>query len=115
MLWKPIHLVPAHTKFDFMGKRVWALGLSTAINVLSLLGVFFVGLNFGIDFEGGIAMQVRAKEGAIHLDELRATTSALGLGEVALQQFGDDRTALIRVQRQEGSAQCVAHADQVIK
>ena len=53
MLWKPVHLVPAHTKFDFMGKRVWALGLSTAINILALLGVVFVGLNFGIDFEGG--------------------------------------------------------------
>jgi len=115
MLWKPLHLVPAHTKFDFMGKRRWALGLSTAINILSLLGVFFVGLNFGIDFEGGIAMQVRAKQGAIHLDELRATTGALGVGEVSLQEFGDNTTALIRVQRQEGNATCVAHADHVMK
>ena len=115
MLWKPVHLVPAHTKFDFMGKRVWALGLSTAINILSLLGVVFVGLNFGIDFEGGIAMQVRAKQGAIHLDELRATVGSLGVGEVALQEFGDSTSALIRVQRQEGNAACVAHADQVMK
>ena len=115
MLWKPVHLVPAHTKFDFMGKRVWALGLSTAINILALLGVAFVGLNFGIDFEGGIAMQVRAKQGAIHLDELRATVGSLGVGEVSLQEFGDNTSALIRVQRQEGNAACVAHADQVMK
>ena len=115
MLWKPLHLVPAHTKFDFMGKRVWALGLSTAINILALLGVAFVGLNFGIDFEGGIAMQVRAKQGAIHLDELRATVGSLGVGEVSLQEFGDNTSALIRVQRQEGNAACVAHADQVMK
>src|SRR5215831_7599743 len=98
MLWKPVHLVPAHTKFDFMGKRLWALGLSTAINILSILGVVFVGLNFGIDFEGGIAMQVRAKEGAIHLDELRQTVGALGVGEVSLQAFGDNSSAMIRVQ-----------------
>ena len=71
MLWKPLHLVPAHTKFDFLGKRRWALGLSTLINIVSLLGVAFIGLNFGIDFEGGIAVQVRAKQGTIHLDELR--------------------------------------------
>ena len=115
MLWKPIHLVPAHTKFDFMGKRLWALGLSTAINILSLLGVVFVGLNFGIDFEGGIAMQVRAKQGAIHLDELRETVGGLGVGEVSLQEFGDNTSALIRVQRQEGNAACVAHADKVMK
>lgn len=115
MLWKPLHLVPAHTKFDFMRTRFWALGLSTLVNVLSLVGVFVFGLNFGIDFEGGIAMQVRAKEGTIHLDSLRATTGALGVGEVALQAFGDNRTALIRVQRQEGNAECVAHANAVMK
>src|SRR6516225_502803 len=110
MLWKPVHLVPAHTKFDFMGKRLWALGLSTAINILSLLGVVFVGLNFGIDFEGGIA-----KQGTIHLDELRDTVGALGVGEVSLQEFGDNTSALIRIQRQEGNAACVAHADRVMK
>jgi preprotein translocase subunit SecF len=115
MLWKPVHLVPAHTKFDFMGKRLWALGLSTAINILSLLGVVFVGLNFGIDFEGGIAMQVRAKQGTIHLDELRDTVGALGVGEVSLQEFGDNTSALIRIQRQEGNAACVAHADKVMR
>jgi len=115
MLWKPLHLVPAHTKFDFMGKRLWALGLSTLVNVLSLVGLVVFGLNFGIDFEGGIAVQVRAKEGTIHLDNLRSITGGLGVGEVSLQEFGDSKTALIRVQRQEGNAQCVAHADTVLK
>ncbi|MBV8393652.1 MAG: protein translocase subunit SecF, partial [Alphaproteobacteria bacterium] len=91
------------------------LVLSTAINILSLIGVAVFGLNFGIDFEGGIAIQVRAKEGNIHLDELRSTTHALGIGEVSLQEFGDSRTALIRVQRQEPNNACVAHADTVMK
>ncbi len=115
MLWKPHHLIRAHTKFDFLGKRRIALVISTAINVLSLIGVFTLGLNFGIDFEGGIAIQVRAKQGTIHLEELRSTLSALGVGEVSLQEFGDANTALIRVQRQEGNAQCVANADRVMK
>ena len=115
MLWKPHHIVPAHTKINFMGHRLWALGLSTLINVLSLVGVFVFGLNFGIDFEGGIAIQVRAKQGTIQLEELRKTTGALGVGEVALQEFGDKSSALIRVQRQEGNAQCVAHADTIMK
>ncbi|SJZ33623.1 protein-export membrane protein SecF [Enhydrobacter aerosaccus] len=114
MLWKPLHLVPRNTKFDFMSQRYLALGLSTLINVLSLVGLAVFGLNFGIDFQGGIAIQVRAKEGTIHLDNLRATAGALGLGEVSLQSFGDDRTALIRVQRQEGNNACVAHADAVM-
>ena len=115
MLWRPHHLIRAHTKFDFLGKRRIALAISTAINVLSLVGALVFGLNFGIDFEGGIAVQVRAKQGTIHLDELRSTLGNLGLGEVSLQEFGDASTALIRVQRQEGNAQCVANAERVMK
>ena len=115
MLWRPHHLIRARTNFDFLGKRKIALVLSTVINVASLVGVFVFGLNFGIDFEGGIAIQVKAKQGTIHLEELRSTVGALHVGEVSLQEFGDASTALIRVQRQEGSAQCVANADNVLK
>jgi preprotein translocase SecF subunit len=64
MLWRPHHLIRAKTNFDFLGKRRLALILSTTINVLSLVGVAVFGLHFGIDFEGGIAIQVRAKQGA---------------------------------------------------
>ena len=115
MLWRPHHLIRKRTTFDFMGKRKIALALSTAVNLLALVGVFVFGLNFGIDFEGGIAIQVRAKQGTIHLDDLRSTLSGLGVGEVSLQEFGDPSTALIRVQRQEGNAQCVANAERVMK
>src|SRR5690242_2913339 len=115
MLWKPHHLIAKRTSFDFLGKRKIALALSTIVNLAALVGVFVFGLNFGIDFEGGIAIQVRAKQGDIHLDNLRSTLGNLGVGEVSLQEFGDSRTALIRVQRQEGDARCVAHADQVLK
>ncbi|MCW5737298.1 MAG: protein translocase subunit SecF [Enhydrobacter sp.] len=115
MLWKPHRVLHAKTNFDFLGKRRIALVLSTTINVLSLVGVAIFGLNFGIDFQGGIAIQVRGKEGAVQLDELRNTLGNLGVGEVALQEFGDSSTALIRVQRQEGDAACVAHADKVMK
>lgn len=115
MLWHPHHLIRKRTSFDFLGKRRIALAVSTVINLLSLAGVFVFGLNFGIDFEGGIAIQVRAKQGIIHLDDLRSTLGGLGIGEVSLQEFGDPATALIRVQRQEGNAQCVANAERVMK
>ncbi|MBN9085580.1 MAG: protein translocase subunit SecF [Reyranella sp.] len=115
MLWKPHHLIRKRTSFDFLGKRKIALILSSVINVVALVGVFVFGLNFGIDFQGGIAVQVRAKQGEVHLDNLRSTLGNLGVGEVSLQEFGDKSTALIRVQRQEGNAECVAHADNVMK
>ncbi|MGE5152053.1 MAG: protein translocase subunit SecF [Rhodospirillaceae bacterium] len=115
MLWKPHHLIRKRTTFDFLGKRKIALVLSTVVNLAALVGVFVFGLNFGIDFQGGIAIQVRAKQGEVHLDNLRSELGNLGIGEVTLQEFGDKSTALIRVQRQEGNAECVAHADAVMK
>jgi preprotein translocase subunit SecF len=113
-MWKPVHLFAFKRKFDFLGQRKTALILSTLINVVSILGVIFVGLNFGIDFRGGIAIQARAKQGSAQLETLRATLGNLGVGEVALQEFGDASTALIRVQRQDGDARCVAGAQRVM-
>jgi len=115
MLWRAHHILSRRTSFDFLGKRKIALIASTVINILSIVGVFTIGLNFGIDFEGGIAIQVRAKQGDMHLENLRTITGTLGVGEVTLQEFGDNKSALVRVQRQEGNAACVAHADKVMK
>ena len=39
-----------------------------------------MGLNFGIDFKGGIAIQAKAKDGKAELDQLRTTVGALGVG-----------------------------------
>ena len=112
-MWKPVHLFAFKRKFDFLGKRNAALVLSTLINVVSLLGVVFVGLNFGIDFKGGIAIQARAKQGAAQLDQLRDIVGGVGVGEVSLQEFGEASTVLIRIQRQDGNPQCVAGAQRV--
>jgi preprotein translocase subunit SecF len=115
MLWKPVRLFKFKRKFDFLQYRKPALYLSMAINVLALASVFVWGLNFGIDFRGGIAIQAKAKQGIAQLDELRSTISALDVGEVALQEFGDPSTALIRVQRQDAGPQCVAGAQKVMQ
>jgi preprotein translocase subunit SecF len=114
-MWKPVHLFAFKKKFDFLGQRKAALILSTLINVVSILAVIFVGLNFGIDFKGGIAIQARAKQGVAHLDELRSVVGGLGVGEVSLQEFGEASTVLIRIQRQDGGNQCVAGAQRVMQ
>ena len=115
MLWKPVRLFAFKKKFDFLGQRRAALIISTLINIISIVGVVTIGLNFGIDFKGGIAIQAKAKDGTAELDQLRNTVGALGVGEVSLQEFGDPSTVLIRVQRQEGDNQCVAGAQRVMQ
>jgi preprotein translocase subunit SecF len=97
----PLRLVPPNTKIDFIGKRMIAFVLS-ALVMLASVGFFAVkGLNYGIDFKGGILMEVRTP-GPADIDGLRKKLSGIGLGEVAIQEFGQPTDVLIRVERQPG-------------
>ena len=59
-------------------------------------GLMARGLNFGIDFRGGILIEARTTTGPADLAEMRNQLNALGLGEVALQEFGAPTDVLIR-------------------
>lgn len=101
MAWFPIKLVPDDTKFDFVRWRMFWFFITALYIVVSLGFVGFKGLNLGIDFKGGILMEVKTK-GPANVDAMRGTLNNLDLGEVALQGFGAQDDVLIRVQRQEG-------------
>lgn len=75
--------------------------LSALLMIGSLGSLLTQGLNFGIDFRGGILMEVRTPQPA-NLSEMRSTLGQLGLGEVSLQEFGADTDVLIRIQQQDG-------------
>jgi preprotein translocase subunit SecF len=97
-------LVPDDTHIRFMRMRFVAIGISSLLMLASIVGVFYPGLNFGIDFRGGILMEVRTP-GPADLGSMRAALNDLGLGEVALQEFGAETDVLIRVARQDGEAE----------
>lgn len=97
-----LRIVPDDTKFDFMRFRRISFPLSALLSILAIGLYFFHGLNFGIDFKGGLLMEVHSKSGPADLSKMRATLAGLGLGEVQLQQFGGPANVLIRVAEQPG-------------
>jgi SecD/SecF fusion protein len=96
-----IHLVPEGTKIRFMNARFIGIGLSAFLSIASLVLFITPGLNYGVDFKGGIQMEV-STEGPADLASFRKGLESLGLGDVGLQQFGDQKHFLVRVERQPG-------------
>lgn len=71
-------------KLDFMGNRWWLLGLSAVLIAMSLGSLAIKGLNFGIEFEGGTAINF-TDAGDATLEDMRAAFEAQGLGEAVIQ------------------------------
>ncbi|MGF1630984.1 MAG: protein translocase subunit SecF [Kiloniellaceae bacterium] len=95
-----IRKLPIDLGLNFMGRRNLFLALSAALVVGSIALAFVQGLNFGVDFRGGILLEVRTAEPA-DLAELRSRLGGLGIGQVTLQQFGEPTDVLINVAGQE--------------
>ena len=111
---KPLNLIPADVNIAFIVKRKLFFAFSTILLVASIGLVLTQGLNFGIDFKGGILIEVRTSEPA-DIADMRTKMSGLGLGDISLQNFGEDTDVLIRVQRQEGGDEAQQEAVNAIK
>ncbi|MBT3929226.1 MAG: protein translocase subunit SecF [Rhodospirillaceae bacterium] len=109
-----LSIVPANTNFDFVGRRRLAYPLSALLIILSIGAFFTQGLNFGIDFRGGILIEIKT-EGPANVAELRSTVGGLGLGEVQVQEFGAPDDVLIRIQQQDGAESEQLQAINILK
>jgi preprotein translocase subunit SecF len=81
-------------------RRVTAV-LSILAIVVSIVSLSTRGLNFGIDFTGGILLEVGYPEAA-DLAQIRRSLAVEGFGEAQVQNFGTARDVMIRLLPREG-------------
>lgn len=96
----PITFISQNVNFDFIGKKWLGFAISFMIVAGTIISVSTKGLNLGIDFTGGIVMEVRTSEKA-DLANFRKVFSDNGYSGVSLQNFGTENDVMIRFQAKE--------------
>ncbi|MGD8311528.1 MAG: protein translocase subunit SecF [Gammaproteobacteria bacterium] len=86
---------------DFMGKRRYAIVLSSLAMLVSIGSLLINGLNFGIDFTGGTVIEV-GYPAPVDLAEVRGALAEGDFGQTQTQHFGTSRDVLVRIAPQEG-------------
>ena len=100
---KLLRLIPSNTNIDFLSIKKFAFLFSILVISGTFLSLFLNNLNYGIDFKGGVLLEVRAKNyEKSNINELRNKVLTLKAGEISIQKFGKEGDYLIRIQKQEG-------------
>ena len=88
---------------DFSSKFKTANVLSLFFFILSILFIFFKGLNYGIDFKGGTLIELRADSKNVSIAEIRSSLNSMNLGDVSVKEFGQEGDYLLKVEQKTSS------------
>jgi preprotein translocase subunit SecF len=80
--------ISSNINIDFFGFRKIAYTMSCLAIACSIFAIFFIKPNFGIDFLGGVEVQIRSKK-LINTSEVRSKLHLLNLKDVTIQKFSD--------------------------
>ena len=83
--------------FNFSSKFKHANILSLILFVLSVILIFFKGLNYGIDFKGGTLIELRSNN--IEAASIRDILKDMDLGDVNVKKFGKEGDFLVKVEQ----------------
>ncbi|MGA7674482.1 MAG: protein translocase subunit SecF [Rhizomicrobium sp.] len=109
-----LRFLPEATNIDFIGVRYYAFALDGLLLLISILSIAFHGFNLGIDFKGGVEMQVKSAQ-VVNIAKVRNEVTGLGFNDQEIQNIGGgsacdkpvNSCVLIRVQpkaNQDGNA-----------
>ena len=77
------------TSIDFLKLRKIGYALSILLIAASIVSIAVKGFNYGIDFSGGVLIDVKSKNGPVDVDGVRKELSDLNLDELTLQAVGN--------------------------
>jgi preprotein translocase subunit SecF len=84
------------TSYPFMHTRKVWYGVSAILIIVSIVSLAVRGLNFGIDFTGGVVLELSFPQAA-DLEKVRGELEQAGYGDAAVQSFGTSRDVLVRL------------------
>ncbi len=97
-MFRPVRLLDKVPSFDFFRWHKACFALSIILCIVSVVSLATRGLNYGVDFAGGILIEAKTP-GLANIAELRTKLNSLNLGDVSLTSFGAPDVVLIRVQQ----------------
>jgi len=83
---------------NFVSKFKKANIFSLIIFILSIIFIFFKGLNYGIDFKGGTLIELRT-DTSINATVIRDSLKSMDLGDINVKKFGKEGDYLIKVEQ----------------
>jgi preprotein translocase subunit SecF len=89
------------TRFPFMATRKRWYVVSAVIILAALASLVIRGLNFGIDFTGGVELEIGFPQDA-DLQKVRTSLEKAGYGDAVVQSFGNAQDVLVRLLPREG-------------
>lgn len=85
---------------DFMRLRIFYISFAILIMLASILLMAIKGLNFGIDFRGGLTLEMKIANG-VTIADLRQSAETLPLQSYSLQEFGGKDVLLMRLDKSD--------------
>ena len=81
--------------------------ISLSLVIVSILLLFFKGLNFGVDFKGGTLIELRSNDTKVNVTSLRNSFSKMNLGDFNVKKFGNENDFLIKIEKKDTSANAI--------